>query len=49
MLSLAAMYHPLFGNGLSRIIDFRRYVRLFYDSLGDFQDELEFHVTIWIP
>jgi two-component sensor histidine kinase len=46
VMSLAAIYDHLLGNGLSRSIDFDRYLRSLCDSLRDFQDAREFPVTL---
>ena len=46
VISLAAIYDHLLGNGLSRRIDFNRYLRSLCDSLRDFQDVREFAVAL---
>jgi two-component sensor histidine kinase len=46
VMSLASIYDHLLGNGLSRSIDFDRYLRSLCDSLRDFQDAREFAVTL---
>jgi two-component sensor histidine kinase len=46
VMSLASIYDHLLGNGLSRSIDFDRYLRSLCDSLRDFQDTREFAVTL---
>jgi two-component sensor histidine kinase len=46
VMSLAAIYDHLLGNGLSRSIDFDRYLRSLCDSLRDFQEAREFAVTL---
>ena len=46
VMSLAAIYDHLLGNGLSRSIDFDRYLRSLCDSLRDFQEPREFAVTL---
>jgi two-component sensor histidine kinase len=46
VMSLAAIYDHLLGNGLSRTIDFDRYVRSLCDSLRDFQGAREFPVIL---
>ena len=48
VMSLAAIYDHLLGNGLSRSIDFDRYLRSLCDSLRDFQDAREFPVALTI-
>ena len=46
VMSLAKVYDHLLGNGLSRVVDFDRYVRSLCQSLGAFQGERDFHVTL---
>lgn len=46
VMSLAAIYDHLLGNGLARTIDFDRYLRSICESLRDFQDAREFGVTL---
>jgi two-component sensor histidine kinase len=46
VMSLAAVYDHLLGNGLSRTIDFDRYLRSVCDSLREVQDAREFDVTL---
>jgi two-component sensor histidine kinase len=46
VMSLASIYDHLLGNGLSRSIDFDRYLRSLCDSLRDFQDTRKFAVTL---
>jgi two-component sensor histidine kinase len=46
VMSLAAIYDHLLGNGLSRSIDFDGYLRSLCDSLRDFQEAREPVVTL---
>ena len=46
VMSLAKIYDHLLGNGLSRTIDFDRYLRSLCDSLRDFQDVRAFSVNL---
>lgn len=46
VMSLAAIYDHLLGNGLSRTIDFDRYLRSLCESLRDFQGAREFGVIL---
>ena len=46
VMSLATIYDHLLGNGLSRTIDFARYLRSLCDSLRDFQDARAFTVAL---
>ncbi len=46
VMSLAKVYDHLLGNGLSRTIDFDRYLRALCESLRDFQGAQEFPVTL---
>ncbi|HYK81003.1 MAG TPA: histidine kinase dimerization/phosphoacceptor domain -containing protein [Micropepsaceae bacterium] len=46
VMSLAAIYDHLLGNGLSHSIEFGRYLRSLCDSLRDFQEAREFAVTL---
>ena len=46
VMSLAKIYDHLLGNGLSRTIDFDRYLRSLCESLGDFQEVREFGVAL---
>jgi len=45
-MSLAKIYDHLLGNGLSRTIDFDRYLRSLCEDLRDFQAIREFGVTL---
>ena len=46
VMSLAAIYDHLLGNGLSRTIDFDRYLRSLCESMRDFQGPREFGVSL---
>ena len=46
VISLAAIYDHLLGNGLARTIEFDQYVRSLCDSLRDFQGARDFGVTL---
>jgi two-component sensor histidine kinase len=46
VLSLAAIYDHLLGNGLSRSIDFDQYLRALCERLRDFRDAPEFGVAL---
>jgi two-component sensor histidine kinase len=46
VMSLAKIYDHLLGNGLSRTIDFDRYLRSLCESLGDFQEARKFGVVL---
>jgi len=46
VMSLAKIYDHLLGNGLSRTIDFDRYLRSLCESLRDFQEARTFEVTL---
>ena len=46
VMSLAAIYDHLLGNGLSRSIDFDAYLRSLCDRLRDFQEAGKFAVTL---
>jgi len=46
VMSLAKIYDHLLGNGLSRTIDFDRYLRSLCESLGDFQEVRKFGVAL---
>jgi len=46
VMSLAKIYDHLLGNGLSRTIDFDRYLRSLCESLGDFQEARKFGVAL---
>ncbi len=46
VMSLAKIYDHLLGNGLSRSIDFERYLRSLCDSLREFQATREFDVAL---
>jgi len=46
VMSLAKIYDHLLGNGLSRTIDFDRYLRSLCNDLRDFQAIREFDVTL---
>jgi two-component sensor histidine kinase len=46
VMGLAAIYNHLLGNGLSRTIDFDRYLRSLCKSLRDFQEARSFGVTL---
>jgi len=46
VMSLAKVYDHLLGNGLSRTIDFDRYVRSLCENLSAFQGDREFRVTL---
>lgn len=48
VLSLAKVYDHLLGNGLSRTIDFDRYLRSLCDGLKDFQPARDFRVSLTI-
>jgi two-component sensor histidine kinase len=46
VMSLAKIYDHLLGNGLSRTIDFDRYLRSLCESLRDFQESRAFDVAL---
>ena len=46
VMSLAAIYDHLLGNGLSRTLDFDRYLKSLCESLRNFQEVREFAVTL---
>ena len=46
VISLSTIYDHLLGNGLSRTIDFDRYLRSLCESLRDFQGPQEFGVSL---